>query len=938
MIYVSISKWLFGFGPQGSRSEAATGEKEIMIPSEHGPFKQNIKGLVVLSVLLLSLPYAYTGSMPVKVFRHANVPLASSAVPVLRQGDIWHYYLGIEGNSNESIRRTVPCGNVRCIVSSEVNAAYNDTLWIVRGNWSLVREYCVGCDGYNFITNTVYTPPRQLFAFPLQPAEPWWNGTASGWTSNAGLNVNFSNPVSILRRVINETSVIVHAGSFDTFLVAEYGQSGIVLDGYLWFSLEAETSVKALSLNSLGEVIDSRELITYRIVGVNPGEFVRLGNISVDYESNDTNPELAGSSLRDVDSIEATIQSVTGTSVILGIVTSFKNGTQSIMTNTTNISTGSPPPTSLGPFVIEAGLRSGNTIPNWQGMTLNFTRSISYLGTFREVNILNSTQALQPPVTGWIRLLRYWDRASGFLLATRTDMNETYSRNGSSYFLVESISARVVSTNLWQGFIPGFKAGDWVKYGDFSASSTSDISGDQNIVKSYQDTYWRMNSVLEVFGSNVTVESTAAFANATVSIEYRLLGDVSAGNGNLTSYCLVPCLLAANLRAGDPVSDPAYSSTVPTINQTGDRIYLGVHRRVNILNVTSTISGPYNGIFSKAGIYDQVTGVLLEFFYTSFYQNYTRIASSPQRIPHANLWNATRLPDFSITVLPAMLSIRPGSSGTSKVILSSLHGFADSVNIAVLISPTGPNLGAIPGRLTVTASPMYSTSSFLLKVSATNDLPAGIFNVTLIGSSGPITHKMTFSVLVYRPIPLECGIRGICYIIANVTISDVKSTISTIHFAANGPHGIIANTNVTIPTTSLPNPDSLEVFIDKALLPQSAVETTIDPTGHGYLVHFTFTIHGPVNVDLLLGGSQAPPTSPQPFLKLNPTSIGIIGVSTAIIVSLGVEAFRKISARRRPQNSPEQSKGSDGHPRWASVLKYRLRIKIRRLTRVGIPS
>src|SRR2546430_1165414 len=899
-----------------------------MIPREHGSFKSNLKRLVAFAVLLLLLPYGYTGAMPAKVFQHASVPLASPTVPVLRQGDIWHYHLGIEGNSNESIRRTASCGNVHCIVSNEVNAAYNDTLWIVPGNWSLVREYCVGCDGSSVITNTVYTPPRQLFAFPLQPAESWWwNGTATGWTSNAGLNVNFSNPVSILRKVINETSVAVQAGSFDTFLVAEYGQNGTVLEGYSWFSLEAETSVKAVSLNSFGEVIDSRELITYRIVGVSPGEFVRLGDISVDYESNDTNPGLAGSSLRDVGSIEATIQNVTGTSLILGIVTSFKNGTQSITTNTTSISTGSPPVASLGPFVIEAGLRSGNTIPNWQGMTLNVTRSVSYLGIFREGSILNMTQTLQAPVTGLIRLLRYWDKASGFLLATRTEINETYSRNGSSFFVVESISARVVSTNLWQGFISGFKAGDWVKYGDFSGSSTSDILGDQTIVKSYEDTYWRLDRVLDVYGSNVTIRSSSAFANATVSGDYSLSGNVSAGNGNLTSFCLVPCLLAANLRAGDPVSDPAYSATVPAINQTVDRIYLGVHRRVNILNITSTISAPYNGILSKAGIYDQITGVLLEFFYTNSYQNYTRIASAHYRITQTNLWNATRLPDFSITVRPVMLSIQPGSSGTAKVILSSLHGFADSVNLTVLISPTGPNLGAIPGRLTVTASPTYSTSSFLLNVSATNDLPAGTFNLTLTGSSGRITHEMSFSVLVYRPIPLECGIRGICYIIANVTVSDVKSTGSTIHFTAEGPRGIIGNTNVTIPTTSLPNPDSLEVFIDKALLPQSAVETTRDPAGHGYLVHFTFVIHGPANVDILLGGSQAPPTAPQPFLELNPTSIAIIGVSTAIVLSLGVEVFRKIRVRRRPQGSPEQGKGRDGQPRWASMLKYGLCIK-----------
>src|SRR3989441_8618800 len=490
-MYVSISNWLFGFGPYGSRFGATTGEKVPMSPSEPEPFKLSFKRLVAISILLLFLPYAYTGGMPVKAFPHVSVPLATPAMPVLRQGDIWHYNLTIEGSSNESIRRTVPCGNVQCIMSGEVNAAYNDTLWIVPGNWSLVKEYCVGCDGYNVITNTVYTPTRQLFAFPLQPAESWWwNGTASGWTSNAGLNVNFSYPVSTLRKVINETSVTVQAGSFDTLLVAEYAQSGTVLDGYLWFSLQADTSVKGVSLTSTGEVVDSRELISYRIVGGNPGEYVRLGDISVDYESNDTTTGLAGSNLTGVDSIQANIQNVTGTSVTLEIVSNFRNGTQSTITNTTNISTGSAPPASPGPFVIEAGLRRGNSIPNWQGMSINYTRLLSYLGTLREVSVLNVTQTLQPPYTGWVRTVRFWDRATGFLLATRTDTNSTYVSNGYTYSALESISARIVSTNLWQGFIPGVESGDWAKYGDFSASWMSTIPGDQNRVKSSQDTSW----------------------------------------------------------------------------------------------------------------------------------------------------------------------------------------------------------------------------------------------------------------------------------------------------------------------------------------------------------------------------------------------------------------------------------------------------------------
>src|SRR5437879_8397914 len=273
--------------------------------------------------------------------------------------------------------------------------------------------------------------------------------------------MNFSKPVSLLRKVINETSVTVHAGTFDTFLVAEYNQSGTVLDRYSWCSREAETSVKAVSLDSTGGIIDSRELISYRIVGVNPGEFVRLGDISVDYESNDTAPGLAGSTLTGVDSIQATIQNVTGTSVTLGIVSSFKNGTQSMITNTTNISAGSPPPASPGPFVLEAGLRRGNSIPNWQGMFINYTHLLTYLGTFREVSVLNVTQTLQPPYAGCVRTVRFWVMTRGIVLATRTDTNSTYVSNGYTYSTLESISARIVSTNLWQGFITGVASGEW---------------------------------------------------------------------------------------------------------------------------------------------------------------------------------------------------------------------------------------------------------------------------------------------------------------------------------------------------------------------------------------------------------------------------------------------------------------------------------------------
>jgi len=809
-------------------------------------------------------------------------------------------------------------------MSVEANAVYNDTLWIVPGNWSLVREYCVGCDGSNVITNTLYTPPRQLFAFPLQPAESWWwNGTASGWSSSAHGNMSFSNPDSVLRTVINETTVSVHAGSFDTFLVAEYGQTGTVLDGYLWFSLQADTSVKGVSLTSTGEVVDSRELISYRIVGVNSGEYVRFGDISVDYESNNTTPELTRSTLTGVDSIQADIQNVTGTSVTLEIVSNFKNGTQSIITNTTNISTGSPPPASPGPFVIEAGLRSGNNIPNWQGMSINYTRLLSYLGTIREVSVLNVTQTLQPPYTGWVRTIRFWDRATGFLLATRTDTNSTHVSNGYTYSTLESISARIVSTNLWQGFIPGVASGEWAKYGDFSASWVSNIPGDQNSLESYQNAYWQINKILGASGNNVSLESTIVFSNATGSKNYEISGNLQTGNGNLTSVCPLSCTLAANLRAGDPIFDPAYSPAAPTINQTLNKVYLGVHRRVNVLNLTSTFSDYLTGSSNSVAIYDQVSGILLEYFYqnAATLQGYSRTASAHFRISETNLWNATRPPDFSLRSWPSLLAIQPGFSGTSIVTLSSLHGFADTVSLSAILSPSGPIMGPVPKTLTVTAGPDYMSASFPLTVSAASDTPAGDFNVTITATNGSITHATIFTVLVVRPIQIECGRRDLCYIIANVTISNIKSGANMIHFTAVGPHGITGYANLTIPLTSLPSIDNLKIIVDKGQLPRTAVEITMDLTGRSYLVYFTFIVHGPVNIDINLGSSASQPASALQFIRLDPTSMGILGVLILVIASLGFEAARKVRASRRGQSSSAARRPRGRKPRWLSTQK-----------------
>src|SRR5256712_8777967 len=110
-----------------------------------------------------------------------------------------------------------------------------------------------------------------------------------------------------------------------------------------------------------------------------------------------------------------------------------------------------------------------------------------------------------------------------------------------------------------------------------------------------------------------------------------------------------------------------------------------------MVNLTSTFSDYLTGSSSTVAIFDQGTGILLEYSYqnAATLQGYSRTASAHFRISETNLWNASRLPDFRLRSMPSLLRIQPGFSRTSIVTLSSLHGFANTVSLSATLSPSG---------------------------------------------------------------------------------------------------------------------------------------------------------------------------------------------------------------------------------------------------------
>lgn len=190
----------------------------------------------------------------------------TSATPILRVGDTWHYhYTGSEHDSTEAIVRSETCGLVQCVVDQENNPAWNDTV-VVTEDWNLSREYFAD-HTTPFNSSSLYSPALHLYQFPLQTGESWWwNSSISGWYKDQTGNHTQTGKFSIMRKVINQTTVTVPAGNFDTVLVAGYVNNGTVLNQYRWFSSLAKTSVKWVTFDiHTGAVLNSYMMSSYSL-------------------------------------------------------------------------------------------------------------------------------------------------------------------------------------------------------------------------------------------------------------------------------------------------------------------------------------------------------------------------------------------------------------------------------------------------------------------------------------------------------------------------------------------------------------------------------------------------------------------------------------------------------------------------------------------------
>ena len=105
-------------------------------------------------------------------------------------------------------------------------------------------------------------------------------------------------------------------------------------------------------------------------------------------------------------------------------------------------------------------------------------------------------------------------------------------------------------------------------------------------------------------------------------------------------------------------------------------------------------------------------------------------------------------PDFALNSTPTVLCVNPGVDAVSVISVSSVGGFAGTVNLGDSIGPAmsnGPTLSDIPSSVTLAAD---QSTSFSLRISNTTSTPLYTYTVTVSGLQGATLHQTTVQLTV----------------------------------------------------------------------------------------------------------------------------------------------------------------------------------------------
>lgn len=156
-------------------------------------------------------------------------------------------------------------------------------------------------------------------------------------------------------------------------------------------------------------------------------------------------------------------------------------------------------------------------------------------------------------------------------------------------FNIQTVGAEPVERKV------GVNVGDWARYGDIAVSFVSNDPSTPVWIQPYAfDIEWLTAIVQTIIGTEITFQAVIYYKNGTEQTQ-TLSIDVDTGYGVGVFY-----FISADLDAGERIYGAPHH---PIINETVSRLYAGVAREVNHVNVSGTTGHGDYVLFSSLDAY-----------------------------------------------------------------------------------------------------------------------------------------------------------------------------------------------------------------------------------------------------------------------------------------------------------------------------------------------
>ena len=197
------------------------------------------------------------------------------------------------------------------------------------------------------------------------------------------------------------------------------------------------------------------------------------------------------------------------------------------------------------------------------------------------------------------------------------------------------------------------------------------------------------------------------------------------------------------------------------------------------------------------------------------------------------------VPYFTLTAVPASVSVSAGTKGNSTIVLHSFNGLARPVYLAFSVAPS-TGLTCTLSRSRITGGLGNSTLSCAGST--------GVYAVNVTGTSGPQSRSVIVRFNMTSTFgPANCGSGCSAFILSDAILSNISGSSTSINFTATGLSGTTAFSNVTIPVSAVPAISALQVLING-----TAVPAMITSDSTNYSVYFTFTFHSTLLITVQL--------------------------------------------------------------------------------------